>query len=68
MAAIMIPVAMHYAAKDNAKSPEEHEKDAQEQAEEAAKWTAPSAWVGHILEMFQYLYIIGAPGVFVSHS
>lgn len=50
----------------SAKSSEEHEKDAQERLGEAAKWTEPNAWVGHLLDLFQYLYIIGASGVFVS--
>ena len=68
MAAIIIPIAMHYADKENSKSPEEKAQDAKEKVEEAAKWTEPSAWIGHLLDMFQYLYIIGAPGVFVSTS
>lgn len=68
MAAIMIPIFMHIAAKNDAKSPEELEKDAKESLEEAAKWTEPSAWIGHLLDMFQYLYIIGAPGAFVSRA
>lgn len=66
VAAIMVPIAMHYSAKDDAKSPEEHAKEAQDAVEEAAKWSQPSAWIGHLLEMFQYLYIVGGPGVFVS--
>ena len=68
MGAIMIPIFMHIAAKNDAKSPEELEKDAKESLEEAAKWTEPSAWIGHLLDMFQYLYIIGAPGAFVSRA
>lgn len=63
--AIMIPIAMHYQAKHNAKSPEELAQEAQDTAA-APKWTQPSDWISHFLNMFQYLYIIGAPGVFVS--
>lgn len=66
MAAIMIPIAIHYADKANAKSAEDKAQDAKDKMEEDAKWTEPSAWIGHLLDMFQYLYIIGAPGVFVS--
>lgn len=66
MAAIIIPIGLHFQAKQEAKSPEELAKEASEAVEEAAKWSQPSDWLAHFLDMFQYLYIIGAPGIFVS--
>lgn len=68
MAAIIVPIAIHFNNKDAAKSPEEKEQDAVDRAAEDAKWSEPSAWIGHFLEVFQYLYIIGIPGVFVRQA
>lgn len=66
LSAIMIPIAMHFDNKDNAKTPEQLADEAKEAAEEAAKWSQPSDWVAHFMDMFQYLYVVGAPGVFVA--
>jgi hypothetical protein len=64
--AIVIPLAAHFENKASEKSPEEIAKEAEEAEIEAAKWRVYSAWLQSLMSIFPYLYIIGAPGIFVS--
>ena len=66
IAAIMFPIAMHFAKKHDSKTPEELAQEAKDAELESKKWTALSSWVAALVSVFQYLYIIGAPVVFVS--
>lgn len=68
IAAVIIPIAMHFENKKASKTPEEIAQEAKDAAIEAKKWTALSSWLDALVSIFQYLYIIGAPGIFVSYS
>jgi hypothetical protein len=67
VAAVIIPIVIHFENKKAAKTPEEIAKEAEDAALEAKNWTALSSWLDALMSVFQYLYIIGAPGIFVSH-
>lgn len=67
IAAIVIPIGLHFQSKQQDKTPEQIEKEAQDAEEEAAKWTLPSMWVMKLVDMFHYVYVVGIPGVFVSY-
>ena len=66
IAAIAIPLIAHFEGKKTDKTPEEIAQDAKDAADEAKNWTTLSSWLRAIMSVFQYLYIIGAPGIFVS--
>jgi len=66
IAAIAIPLIVHFEGKKTDKTPEEIAQDAKDAADEAKNWTTLSSWLDAIMSVFQYLYIIGAPGIFVS--
>lgn len=66
IAAVMIPIIMYFESKHDNKTPEEIAQDAKDAELEAKKWTALSSWLAALMSIFQYLYIIGAPGIFVS--
>lgn len=68
VAAIMIPIALHFKAKQDDKTPEELEQEAKDAAEEDAKWTMPSIWVMKLVDMFHYVYVVGIPGIFIAHT
>jgi hypothetical protein len=58
---------MHFEGHKADKTPEEIAQEAKDAEIEAKKWTALSSWLNALMSIFQYLYIIGAPGIFVSH-
>ena len=65
---IIIPIIIHFEGKAAEKTPEEIAQEAKDAETEAKKWTALSSWLDALMSVFQYLYIIGAPGIFVSQS
>jgi len=68
IAAVMIPIIMYFENKHDSKTPEEIAQEAKDAELEAKKWTALSSWVAALMSIFQYIYIIGAPAIFVSPS
>jgi cell division protein FtsB len=68
IAAVIIPIIMYFENKPETKTPEEIAQEAEDAELEAKKWTALSSWLAALMSIFQYLYIIGAPGIFVSSS
>jgi hypothetical protein len=65
VAAVLIPVMIHFESKKVDKTPEEIAQDLKDAEDEAKKWTALSSWLDAIMSVFQYLYIIGGPGILV---
>jgi hypothetical protein len=68
IAAIIIPIIVYFENKHDSRTPEEIAQEAKDAELEAKKWTALSSWVAALMSIFQYIYIIGAPGIFVSPS
>jgi len=66
IAMIIIPIIIHFEGKAAEKTPEEIAQEAKDAEIEAKKWTALSSWLDALMSVFQYLYIIGAPGIFIA--